>query len=149
MTTGHTLPRITSVTSMSSQPQHQLLPGDMMPPHRFQEPASWNIPGTSRGGMPSQHGGSLLPDQFIPPVPLPPQDRLHPAPHPMPVALARHGDQGVVMGGEEMAELDEEEGEMLVSEEVLAAMPVATEMGELSPADLQMDGVDVSEKSCF
>ncbi|XP_072037540.1 uncharacterized protein [Amphiura filiformis] len=41
---------------------------------------------------------------------------------------------------------EDEEGEVVFSDEVLRAMPVATEMGELGPEDMQVNGLDISQQ---
>ena len=128
-----TLPRITSVTSIRHQ-QHLLGNQIVSLPQapQYQDP-SWNIPGPSRGPAPMQH-------RQMDPFSGPPCEH-----QPMPVALSRHGDE--VMVGMEVgdAEGGEEEEEMpVLSEEVLQGMPAATEMGELRPEDLELNGVDVS-----
>lgn len=130
-----TLPRITSVTSIRHQ-QHLLGNQMVSVPQaapQFQDP-SWNIPGPSRGPVPMQH-------RQMEPFSGPPGEH-----QPMPVAISRHSDE--VMVGMEVgdAEGDEEEEELpVLSEEVLRGMPAATEMGELRPEDLELNGVDVSE----
>ena len=136
-----TLPRITSVTSIRNQQLMASRPLVGGPSQQFHEdpsmPPAWDIPGPSR----EQHVPPHM-EQFMM------ASHSQAVPPPMPVGISRHGEPPVVgaAGGGEMVEDNLEEGEVMVSEDILRAMPVATEMRDLTFEDLEVGGIDVSSK---